>query len=296
MAGPANRRVKGKRISRSFVIGTEAWPLTDKNRPSTVKPGDTTGWRVYVRPVGMRQITPWLKKVVFGLHETFPNPLRSIENPDIVVPLASKTVSGAEPIESFELTESGYGNFMITVRLYFVPAAMEKWQARTHFLQLESYGDEATKALQEREGVVRSEQVEVIEFNEPTEALWDRLTSEDQFKAAAPLTGKGSGKGKGKARPVVVPDDFKANELPERPSGGTAIGTAATGTVWNKEAEDKTVAQLEDAEKLAQDQLLDVLKRRKDVGDIMTKLREGTDIEEDLWKLAADLGLIKRPR
>ena len=95
---------------------------------------------------------------------------------------------------------------------------------------------------------------------------------------------------------MTVPDDFKANELPERPSGGTAVGAAAAGTVWSKEAEDKTVAQLDSAEKLAQEQLMAVLRKRKDVGEVLAKIRENQDVEEDLWQLAANLGLIKKPQ
>jgi YEATS domain-containing protein 4 len=251
-----------------------------------------------VRPVNCPRLTPWLKKVVFGLHETFSSPLRTIENPDIVVPLSQKNIPGAGPVESFELTESGYGNFMISVRLYFHQSSMEKWQARTHYLQLESYGDDELKARQDKEGIVRSEQVEIIEFNEPTEALWDRLTSEEQFLPPVPLNatgGKGTGKGKGKAKArastSALGDDFKILELSPASNSSASVSPAA-GTVWNQESEDRTVAQLQDADKQAEEQLVERLRRRKDVGDIMAKMKEGHDVEDQIRKLAEDLGLL----
>ena len=51
--------------------------------------------------------------------------------------------------------------------------------------------------------MVRSEVLETVEFNEPTEALFDMLTSEEQFLDPNRKKGKGKGKGKGRAEEVM---------------------------------------------------------------------------------------------
>ena len=240
------------------VIGTEAWKLDDTNRPRTVKPGDTTGWRVYVRPVpGGPDISPWLKKVVFGLHETFPNPVRTVETPP------------------FELEESGYGGFIIVVKLYFQPIASEKQQQRSHFLQLDRYGDETLMAEQDRTGIVRSEVVEFIEFNEPTEALWDALTAEDQWSYLA--SGSGRGKGKGKSSQIALPPlSVRSVELPDK---------APPGSVYSRETEEALLETLTKAMKKCEEETAEVLKKSKTVNDELAKVKEGTDIDAKLLEL-----------
>ena len=72
------KRVKGVKITRAFRIGSEAWKLDEKNRPAGIPEDHTTGWRVYVENVdGGPDISTWLNKVQFSLHETYPNNKRS---------------------------------------------------------------------------------------------------------------------------------------------------------------------------------------------------------------------------
>jgi YEATS domain-containing protein 4 len=196
MAPPAaNKRVKNKRISRNIstvnitficcayadfaVIGSEAWllpPIGHPDRPKNVPEDHTKRWTVYVRsPEGDPDITAWLSKVQFKIFNTYENPLRTCENPP------------------FEVTETGWGGFSIDIRLHFQPISGEKAQYRQHFLQLEKYGDEKMQAEQDKTGCVRAESLEVVQFNEPTEALWDALTSEDQWNYLIPA-GKGGSK------------------------------------------------------------------------------------------------------
>jgi YEATS domain-containing protein 4 len=238
------------------VIGTEAWKLNDSNRPRNLKPGDTTGWRVYVRPVpGGPDISTWLKKVVFGLHETFPNPVRTIEAPP------------------FELEESGYGGFIIVVKLYFQPVANEKQQQRTHFLQLEPYGDEALQAEQARSGIVRSEFVEFIEFNEPTEGLWDGMTKESQW--TVPAT-PGRGKGKGKAALQLLPERQRNMELPDK---------APLGSVYSRETEEALLDVFNKAMKKCEEETVEVLKKSKQINEETNAIKQGSDVDAKLLEL-----------
>ncbi|KAF2203638.1 yeats-domain-containing protein [Delitschia confertaspora ATCC 74209] len=168
MPAPAsNKRVKNKRISRNIIIGSEAFTLPppgDPARPKGIPDDHTKRWTVYVRqPQGDPDFSIWLTKVSFKIFNTYENPLRVCENPP------------------FEVTETGWGGFTIDIRLHFSPLSGEKAQYRQHFLQLEKYGDEKQQARQEAEGCVRSEYLEVVQFNEPTEGLFDALTNENQW-------------------------------------------------------------------------------------------------------------------
>jgi YEATS domain-containing protein 4 len=175
----------------------------------------------------------------------------------------------------FELEESGYGGFIIVVKLYFQPIASEKQQQRSHFLQLDRYGDEALMAEQDRTGIVRSEVVEFIEFNEPTEGLWDALTAEDQWSYLA--SGSGRGKGKGKSSQIALPPlSVRSVELPDK---------APTGSVYSRETEEALLETLTKAMKKCEEETAEVLKKSKIVNDELAKVKEGTDIDAKLLEL-----------
>jgi YEATS domain-containing protein 4 len=80
MAPPSSqKRVKGISIFRPFVYGTTARlfdPETNP-KPADCPPDHTHSWTVFVKGVDDTDITYWLKKVQFKLHESIPNPLRS---------------------------------------------------------------------------------------------------------------------------------------------------------------------------------------------------------------------------
>lgn len=142
----------------------------------------------------------------------------------------------------YEVRETGWGGFQVEIRMFFVPEAQVKPEYRSHFLQLEPYGDEEMVERQKRELMVRSEFLEVVEFNEPTEALWDILTSEKQ--AEQPVAG-GSGKGgksrgKGKGRASISRNEDVSVELPEMSSEAAP---------FSKETERLTLEMLAGAER-----------------------------------------------
>jgi YEATS domain-containing protein 4 len=163
---------------------------------------------VYVRqPDGDPALSTWLNKVQFKIFNTYENPLRTCDNPP------------------FEVTETGWGGFSIDIRLHFNPQSGEKAQYRQHFLQLEKYGSEEQQALQERTGCVRSEFLEVVHFNEPTEALFDALTAEDQWAHLVPSkSSSGSKKASLAANGRLkrgLPNGERSAQLPEK--GGDSV-------------------------------------------------------------------------
>ena len=110
----------------------------------------------------------------------------------------------------FEIRETGWGGFNVDIRLHFPQESAAKAEYRQHFLQLEPYGDPEQMARQESQKIVRSEFLEIIEFNEPPEAMFALLTSEEQYRSKGQ---KGKGKGKGKSG--TGSDEKGTVELPE---------------------------------------------------------------------------------
>ena len=161
-----------------LVYGSIAKPFDANNRPAGIDADHTHQWSVYVRGINGEDISYWLKKVQFKLHETYTNSLRTIESPP------------------FEVTETGWGEFEVVIKLYFVPEAAEKPQNLWHALKLHPYGPDA-EAQRERKDAITSQSYEEIIFNEPAEPFYEIMTS----GAPPPLSAHGgpgsSGRGKG---------------------------------------------------------------------------------------------------
>ncbi|KAK9474904.1 yeats family-domain-containing protein [Dipodascopsis tothii] len=150
-----SKRIKNLQIARPFVYGNIAVPLGD-NRTETTPTDHTHSWTVFLRGINGDDLSGFVKRVVFKLHETYPNSTRSIEEPP------------------FEVTETGWGEFEIAIRVYFVSEAAEKNLVIYHHLKLHPYGPDIEK--QKESGSVTSLQYEEFVFNEPTEGLFDILT------------------------------------------------------------------------------------------------------------------------
>lgn len=63
--------------------------------------GHTHQWTVYVKPYANEDMSAYIKKVHFKLHESYANPNRIVTKPP------------------YELTETGWGEFEIVIKLYF---------------------------------------------------------------------------------------------------------------------------------------------------------------------------------
>ena len=103
-------------------------------------------------------ITHFIKKVQFKLHETYANPVRTIESPP------------------FEVSETGWGEFEISMKIFFVPEANEKPCSLFHFLTLHPYGPDADEVRAAFRPVFSFTYDELI-FPEPTEAMFNILTT-----------------------------------------------------------------------------------------------------------------------
>lgn len=239
-SGP--KRVKNVRITRNFVIGSEAWELDDSTRPADTPPDHTKGWKVYVKNVDNGpNLTAWLKKVQFKIYHTYNSPVRVIEEPP------------------FEIQETGWGGFLVDIKLFFVPEASAKPEMRSHFLQLENYGEDEVQARQKRENMVRSEAMEIIEFNEPPEGLYAILTGEEQWMRKKEVRGKGKG-AKGKARATEVNTEGTV-ELPENGGIGNSNPFSRETERAQIEMLRKKIEMVELERKAEDEKMKEVLKR-----------------------------------
>lgn len=145
-------------------------------------PADHTHqWTVSVKGVNDADISYFIKKVQFKLHaDTYHNPVRSTF-PSLPFFPFSRMLTGSAAIETppFEVTESGWGEFEIQLKLFFVGESNEKAITLFHYLKLHPYnGDEAELELaRTQRRPVLSYQYDEVVFNEPTEAMYEILTS-----------------------------------------------------------------------------------------------------------------------
>ncbi|KAK5156856.1 anaphase-promoting complex subunit cdc27 [Recurvomyces mirabilis] len=199
----------------------------------------TKGWKVYVRPLpNGPDLTTWLKKVQFKLHHTYTDASRTIEAPG-----------------PYEVSETGYGEFGVEIRLYFASESGEKAVYREHYLVLAPYGSEEQKAKMERENLVVAERMETVEFNEPTMEFFKTLTSEDQYNWLKVKKGRGKGK---KPDFVFEGEVEPTAQLPDKADAGQ--GGMGAGGAWSQVYERQVLAQLgQSAASL--DQALDEEKR-----------------------------------
>lgn len=254
----AGKRVKGKQVFRPFVYGSTARPFDpDKNpKPPGVPDDHTHSWTVFVKGVDDTDVTYWLKRVQFKLHESIPQHVRMVD---------------AVPGRPFVVHETGWGEFEIAVKMYYVPESGEKAQTLYHHLRLHPYGDDAERAAMVANGEVPAWVYEEQLFNEPFEHFYDVLTSgavpsSDPNYPGHGLTptntkGKGAGAaaaggkgGKGAGGPGAGPGGSGAKDVqPKRTEGGVLERSAMIpmttrpGHPFSAEAEALELKKLEEA-------------------------------------------------
>ncbi|KAH8834206.1 yeats family protein [Flagelloscypha sp. PMI_526] len=166
-------RVRGVQVHRPIVYGNTATVLTAKEKENA-PPEHTHKWTVAVRSAasapdsgivgGKDDISHFIRRVSFKLHETYPNPTRSIDKPP------------------FEVTETGWGEFEIAIRITFVSESNEKALTIYHHLKLHPWTASGDPEIPELElaiklGPVHSWQYDEIVFCDPYQSFLNILTS-----------------------------------------------------------------------------------------------------------------------
>ncbi|KAG5980818.1 NuA4 histone H4 acetyltransferase complex and the SWR1 complex subunit [Claviceps digitariae] len=258
------KRVKLTQVRRPFVLGTTAIPFSDMNpKPPGTPDNHTHSWEVFVRGLEDTDITYWVRRVQFKLHESIPNYVRMVEG---------------EPGKPFTVKETGWGEFDITIKLYYINDSGEKPQTLYHYLRLHPFGrnEEEKQAMVAKNGEVRSWSYEEQLFNEPYEAFYQILTAgavPKGWKPAGGGSGKGKGKGKGNNRaapPLPAPD---SGEVWER----TAMipNHNRPGQPFSRETEAAEVRMLKDAQTKTEEMCKRILSDLKSKEDQLKKLKEG---------------------
>ena len=144
-ADAANERVKGVTIVKPIVYGNVARYFGKKREED----GHTHQWTVYLRPYRNEDMR-WIKKVHFKLHESYQNQNRVITKPP------------------FEVTETGWGEFEITIKVYFLDPN-ERPVTIYHILKLFET-DPISKQINVKKNLC-SEFYEEIIFQEPSSQM-----------------------------------------------------------------------------------------------------------------------------
>lgn len=230
-APSSTKRIRGTQIFRPFTFGSEAIPFSadPSQRPRDAPADHTHRWRVFVRgvPIGTStngtpiysDVTHWLKKVQFKLHDTYANSVRMVESPP------------------FQVEETGWGEFEVAIKFYFVPESGEKPQQLWHALKLHPYGvsPEEAEVWKKERRAVKSICYEEVVFSEPVEGFYDSLTGGAE-------KGGGSAKGK-KSVEKSVDATARTAEIPLKSNGAM---------VWSREEEGKELDRLGEAVKMVE--------------------------------------------
>lgn len=121
--------------------------------------GHTHQWTVYVKPYENEDMSIYVKKVHFKLHESYANPNRILTKPP------------------YEITETGWGEFEVVIKIYFHDPT-ERPVTLYHILKLfQSPVVDGEISLNDGKRALVSESYEEIVFQEPTQLMQHYLTS-----------------------------------------------------------------------------------------------------------------------
>jgi len=143
-------RVKGLTIVKPVVYGNLARYFGKKREDD----GHTHQWTIYVKPYRNEDMSLYVKRVQFKLHESYPTPTRVVTRPP------------------YEVTETGWGEFEIAIKIFFNDPN-EKPVTIYHLLKL--FQSETDIMLGKKQLVV--ELYDEMIFQDPTVLMQQLLTN-----------------------------------------------------------------------------------------------------------------------
>ncbi|GBE79817.1 yeats family protein [Sparassis latifolia] len=169
-------RVRGLTIHRPIIYGNTAVVLTQEERNALTTSDHTHRWTVAVRSAasapdsdivgGADDLGYFIKRVTFKLHDTYAMPTRNVDK------------------APFEVSETGWGEFEIQMRINFVNESGEKGVVLYHHLKLHPWtavgsSDPEIPSLENamKMGPVYSWQYDEIVFHEPYQTFLNILTA-----------------------------------------------------------------------------------------------------------------------
>jgi|UniRef100_A0AC35F9I6 YEATS domain-containing protein 4 len=142
-------RVEGEFV-KPIIYGNRAYRLPEKIGQHTHR------WTVYVRSYNNEKLSNYVRKVQFKIHNDYKNPIQIVEQ------------------EPFELTETGWGEFTVQIKLYFIDP-QERQVTCTHYLALH------TPEYPDGKGgtYVMKENYDEIIFVNPLKKVYDVITNDE---------------------------------------------------------------------------------------------------------------------
>eukprot|EP00095_Tigriopus_kingsejongensis_P012109 snap_masked-scaffold97_size377342-processed-gene-0.1 protein:Tk12109 transcript:snap_masked-scaffold97_size377342-processed-gene-0.1-mRNA-1 annotation:"yeats domain containing protein 4" len=149
-------RVKGVTVVKPIVYGNVSKHFGKKRESDS----HTHEWTVYLKAYQNEDISNYVKKVQFKLHESYANPNRIVFKPP------------------YEVSETGWGEFEVQIKIHFNDAN-ERPITFYHMLKLFHTGADpnTTTALVQGRKTVVSENYDEIIFQEPTQYINTLLTT-----------------------------------------------------------------------------------------------------------------------
>ncbi|KAG8187257.1 hypothetical protein JTE90_019150 [Oedothorax gibbosus] len=139
----AGGRLKGVQVVKPIVYGNVAWYLGRKRDED----GHTHQWNVYLKAYDNEDMSVYVKRVHFKLHESYADPNR---------------VCHAPP---YQVTETGWGEFEIVIKIFFQDSN-ERPVTIYHFLKL--FDREKDGNVKMATNPVNSELYDELVFTDPT--------------------------------------------------------------------------------------------------------------------------------
>ncbi|KAG8226809.1 hypothetical protein J437_LFUL002855 [Ladona fulva] len=149
-AADTGGRFKGVTIVKPIVYGNIARYFGKKREED----GHTHQWTVYVKPYRNEDMSSYVKKVHFKLHDSYANPNRVVSKPP------------------YEVTETGWGEFEIVIKIYFLDQN-ERPMTLYHALKLFQTGPDVMLVKK----TLVSEFYEEIVFQDPTLQMQSYLST-----------------------------------------------------------------------------------------------------------------------
>ncbi|GFS64277.1 YEATS domain-containing protein 4, partial [Trichonephila inaurata madagascariensis] len=144
-------RLKGVQIVKPIIYGNVAWYLGSKRDND----GHTHQWKVYLKAYNNEDLSVYIKRVHFKLHDSYKEPNRICFFPP------------------FGVTETGWGEFEITMKIFFQDSN-ERPVVIYHFLKL--FDREKDGNVRVMSAPVHSEFYDEMIFTDPTAKMYRLLT------------------------------------------------------------------------------------------------------------------------
>ncbi|ERL89813.1 YEATS domain-containing protein 4 [Dendroctonus ponderosae] len=150
-------RIKGVCIVKPIVYGNIARYFGKKREED----GHTHQWTVYVKPYYNEDMSGYVKKVHFKLHESYANQNRIVVKPP------------------YEITETGWGEFEIVIKIHFHDPN-ERPVTMYHILKLFHSGGTQDLGAEQGKGLVAESYDEIV-FQDPTQLMQHLLVNTRQL-------------------------------------------------------------------------------------------------------------------